>query len=284
MKRGLFRALVVGAGSIGSRRARLLQENEKIYDLIVTDSVYEHAHMCAGTPVPIEKLDRAPVPDVVFICTPPEGRAEVIRSVLKSMEPYSPKGVFIEKPLAVSHKGLSEIMEIEGLRRTTTMVACNMRFADPYMDLIPSISLEVTVGVFVMRQHESLWSPTHQPINLILDSIHELDLARCCFGEVVDYRGVSGLDGTMVSLWHKSGDMSVIRMDRNTYPPQRHIRLYYKDGRTTVHFARTGDEMYRREMDAFLLAVEMGADRAPNDLAFATNTTRLALNIAEIKL
>lgn len=119
---------VIGLGSIGSRRARILAEMG--YEVIGTDS-----NDAVPTPEGVKRI--AGVSDLwqhesiaVFICTPPDSHATLIWQAYQQNCP-----TFIEKPLVL---GFTELpLDASWMN----MVACNWRFAEGIERLRQALAL-----------------------------------------------------------------------------------------------------------------------------------------------
>lgn len=271
--------LVLGCGSIGTRRARLLRIlGHETYLFDVDED--KTAAVGWGT---IPGLPGADVDiTAVFICTPADSdRAFQIRSAME----YNPKGIFVEKPVATTPKQLDEIEHLYAeafSRNIVTMGACNMRFAKTLWNGRP-IATQTgnwTDAHFVMRQAAHLWSPAHRPISLALDSIHEIDLATYMLGPASSVVGQSSLDECRAVIGHAGGARSLIEMDRTTDPPLRYVMLKSRDGEMYRVDYDTLD-MYAHEMEHFLNACADPHVRNTNPLNEAVRTCRVALEIIQ---
>ena len=227
-----MKALIVGCGSIGTRRAEILTELG--HDVRGLDP---SPH--AWGPAPADGWA-----DVVLICTPPEVRLPSIVSVIAS---HNLKGIFVEKPLALTE---GEAYGIVGVTDVipVTMGACNMRFDHLAMGVTPPRS----VVYAQMGQHSSYWSPGHQKISMLLDSIHELDLLYWLGGPITAIHGWSNLYEAQVVTEHEGGVRGGLHLDRRSSPPVRYLA---SDGEVTSLWPPDPD-MYRREMEHFIDAVE----------------------------
>ena len=198
--------------------------------------------------------------EAVFICTPPDsGRPEQIQRCLNA----GVRGLFVEKPLALDVSDLDEIAGLAAVRvadgaleSVVTMGACNLRFVGGVSGL-RKIAKPWRMLVLRMGQHSKYWSPTHRPLSMILDSIHELDLAQYLNGQIESVRGYSEQDVAEVSVHHADGGLTHIFLDRKTDPPRRDATISRK-GDQDFLMLRTNDGMYQREMEHFLGCVEAG--------------------------
>lgn len=251
-----FKTLIIGCGSIGTRRAAILAE-------------LGHDVRCLDvSPDAQQKWGLAPAEgwaDVALICTPPDMRLPVITSVVAS---HNLKGIFVEKPLALSEDEAMAIIDITE-RVPVTMGACNMRFDSRLEDFVATDTVFARMG-----QHSDYWSETHQPITMILDSIHELDLLRHFCGPITKITGVSDLDRAQAVTSHESGIRGALDIDRLTDPPVRSLAIDHR----MIPLWPPDPEMYRREMEHFMDAVEC-LEPTCNPLSGAAHILTRALEI-----
>ena len=284
-------ALVVGCGSIGRRRAKILLGQGHavtVYDTSDDAAMLACANLSAAGNVDALAAGAAwprASYDVALICTPPDsGRPEQIQQYLG----MGVRGLFVEKPLAL---GLSDVDEIANtfpyderalvdgdvVIAPITMGACNLRFCGGVSGLA-KIRRPWRLARFTMRQAAKHWSPTHRPISLILDSIHELDLAVHLQGPIESIRGYSELDAAEVSVHHEDGGLSHIFLDRVTSPPVREVQVIRKGDYDSLAI-QTKDSMYEREMEHFMECVEKGVPTC-NPLREAAEICARALEVA----
>ena len=281
-------ALVVGCGSIGRRRAKILLGQGHSVLLYDTDTGAAVSACAALTGMGHGKVEahlggNLGAHDVALICTPPDsGRPEQVERCLQ----LGVRGLFVEKPLAL---GLSDVDEVATMfdapgayrrpqvRDTVTMGACNLRFCGGVSGLA-KIRKPWRLARFTMRQAAKHWSPTHRPISLILDSIHELDLAVHLQGPIESIRGYSELDAAEVSVHHEDGGLSHIFLDRTTSPPVREVQVLRKGDYDSL-LLRPDDGMYEREMAHFMECVEKGTQTC-NPLRAAAEVCARALEVA----
>lgn len=234
------RTLVVGAGSIGKRRADVLRSMG--HEVVTLDP-----HSEADYP----SFDFLDVDiEAAVICTPPDsGRMEQIHDCVYA----GAVRLFVEKPIAMSSAEAREIAQYCDQRRgLLTMGACNMRFAYAKTKLAELQRDSWKTAFFYMKQAGHLWSPEHRPIELILDSIHEVDLAAWVNGPIVKFAiSESTVDHCTVVTTHANAKRSAIVMDRITDPPVRKMVLLMP-GESPIEIHPMTEDMYRREMEHFL--------------------------------
>jgi predicted dehydrogenase len=281
-----MRCLVVGCGSIGTRRAKLLADMG--HEVWVCDRD-EHAalrlrdhgtakYACTVMETALLWTEQgAGRIDAIFICTPADVRVEPIREAIQS----GCKGLYVEKPLALDMTTAETILGLLEGWNGVDMGACNLRYDERLKGwkLHPD-----TNGLeFYMGQHAKHWSPWHKPISMILDSIHEVDLAiHLAPSPVKKVRGASGLDYAHAIINYEDGLLSHIKLDRTRDPPQRHVRQWGTipgNPLTSTHLWPPDMEMYRREMEDFLRCVELGKP-SPNPLSQAAEVLGWALEVA----
>ena len=285
-----MRVLIIGAGSIGTRRARILAgmghevhgydpawstkgaKGGSITDWCVATGAVSGASFLSG--------DTAY--DAALICTPPDsGRPEQIQRCLS----MGVRGLFVEKPLALDVSDVDEVLSmglvshdrIGPLMATVTMGACNLRFVGGVSGL-RKIKKPWRLAAFRMGQHRKHWSAAHRPISMILDSIHELDLAVHLNGPIESIRGYSETDVAEVSVHHEGGGLSHLHLDRVTDPPVRSVTITRKGDRDFLRLM-TNDGMYEREMAHFIGCVEAGMQTC-NPLRQAAEVCARALEVA----
>ena len=187
-----MKALVVGAGSIGSRHLKNLFElGVEIYAVDINpDNAQKASPISKQTYSSVDKALRIQ-PDVAFICTYSNDHiAPAIKCAKAGCH------LFIEKPLSLSLDGIDELIGIIKEKKLISMVGCNMRF-HPAVSYIydtlahnPSFSKKLW-GCFEFGFYLAFDKADYQNCykanksmggNLIFDCIHELDIASWFFG------------------------------------------------------------------------------------------------------
>jgi predicted dehydrogenase len=293
-----MRALVVGTGSIGTRRARLLvQMGHEVY---LHDKSAERMHAAkdatGAVPVPgwrdamMLLRHSAPQKSAAFICTPAESHVPVTLDVLAT----GIQNVFIEKPLSTTTDGLPALASLAEGR--CTMVACNMRwgyFPAGLPTLEPSAwsSLEFT-SFDPLRQWRDGAVAAYAGNGIVLESaIHEMDVAVALAGPIVDIHAAGGGDRVLLWLEHEHC-ASLIRCDwSDNIAPHRELLAAHRPAqygevmipgtRFRVSPPADVDAMYVAEMLHFVDCVESGAqpcntvDRAVHVLEWALRAKEL---------
>lgn len=288
-----MKALVVGCGSIGTRRAKILKGLghevwgcDSAWDYASDDpseSRFEAGKEWSSTvgasgffgelEVALEVFDE-PF-DVVLICTPPDsGRFSQVATAIK----VGTKGVYVEKPLDMNATDADGIGGMAVMHpNVVTMGACNLRFVKGVEEL-KKMKGAKKHGRFAMGQHAKYWNPDHKPISMALDSIHELDLAIHLLGDVTSIRGNSAETVADLSVHHENGAYSHTVLDRVMDPPTRFCEIFTEGEGGMVDLMKN-DGMYEREMKHFMDCVE-GGEPTCNPLAQAVKTLLWALEVA----
>lgn len=265
--------LVVGCGSIGTRHAKILSSTGHTVDCI--DVSWNRASDLARITGGSSWREWFDVPhrySVGLVCTPPDtDRLDQIDHLLQ----IGVRGLFVEKPVSIHHDELALIERVMPAD-VVTMGACNLRFTNA-SEVLRDVE-DVTCVMLRMRQAAKYWNPRHRPVSLVLDSIHELDLAITLQGPATSITGFSLTDYCWAVVRHEAGGLTILDMDRISDPPCREAVVSHGGGR---HIFVTKVEirgMYERQMRHFMDCVAQG-DPTCNPLADAVQTCRLALEI-----
>lgn len=247
-----MRALIVGGGALGARRARIIQElGAKAYHLDVFPTLVPEvtvellsAHL-SGWPPREQRLDT-----LVIVCTPPE----TIEPVLDESRRAGVGAVFIEQLQP------SDLERIARLRKAasglTIMVGCPMRFA--YQ--LPSSTWALLD--IIRRQAPLCPSGFGMPANFR----EELDLAYGVNGRFRSVHQVVRPGGVTLVVGHENMATTQIEVQlaRRGLADRCVILNAYDDGRaiTVLHEPITiqpdiGDLMYRRELAHFMECVRI---------------------------
>ena len=273
---------MVGLGSIGTRRARLLASFPQTTELVVFDTDPARTRdFLYNLDVPLTTEGQALVPlgsiedvleqrpDAVLICTPPKTHVPIAMQCLEA----GIRGVFIEKPLSVSMDGIAELQQ--AARNAVVMIACNMRWA--YQQLaVSEAHLSQRVRMISSAPLASWGGDIEQYRynGIALESaIHEIDLAASWLGRIVD-ADVHAWDEDHLSLTlhHEFGGTARIFADWSAEAPVCREVVFT---RSRIP-ADTADQMYIKEMQHFLGCVENNKQPC-NTIADATHVLSWAL-------
>lgn len=320
-----MRIAVIGCGSIGARHARNLVSlgND---DLVLFDAAEERARAAAaeaGAGTVVTELAKVwdEHPDVAVIATPT--RDHVIHA---SEALDSGCDVLIEKPLSDGLDGVEELVAHAREADSITLVGCNMRHHWA-VSVIGDILAEKVLGQtwwarFEFGQYLPDWRPgmdyrdaysTHrsQGGGIVLDAIHEIDLAVWMFGQPEDVVALGGTVGPLemdvedsadAIIRFKSGMTAAIHLDYLQRFYSRSIKVAgemgtldwdFAEGRVALRLVGGASPQYWETPDGYELN-DMYVDQMRyflecvrehrltwNDISTAADTMRIALEIRE---
>jgi predicted dehydrogenase len=282
------RALVIGFGSIGAKRAHILRDFGWKVTIWEPDALRRLAARADGfTDVePGGDATRVNGTEVAFICSPPIYHAEHAIACLQVAH------VFIEKPIAHTLQAAHDIIEAHHASDRHVMVGCNYRFSYTGHRFKPEQldRLEIT-----MRYHLPTARPNwrdsyvNDPVQggVVLDSgAHAIDLAHWLAGPIKRIHHTArhlgrlgGLveDAADIQLEHKNGITTDIDLSWVSKRTQHQVKFVTKQGHRWVSGLWDGtDAMFQHEMRAFLRSVTRVpiSSSPPNPLEEATETLR----------
>lgn len=187
---------VIGCGSIGQRHARNLRKLCAA-ELLLVDPLIERAASLSdeldAAFFDSTELALAEGPEIALICAPTSMHLAVASEALRSG-----CHLFIEKPLAECAEGVGSLIEAAEARGRVLLVGYNFRF-DPVLNYVRAWLRDGSIGKIVSaRFHFGSHLPSRHPWEdyrtgygacrelgggVILDAIHELDMACWLFGE-----------------------------------------------------------------------------------------------------
>jgi predicted dehydrogenase len=222
--------LILGLGSIGKRHAtNLLKQGE----MVVAVDPFVHDSFAFPVYRDIEVGWRE-LPDLVWICTPTHLHAEQVITALRC-----DKHVFVEKPLAHDMESARSVMDVwvDIEDKKLVWVACNMRFHPAVREMKSLLDSGVIGEPIIYRLHFSHFLGSMRPGvdyrktyaahssqggGILLDDIHDIDLAVWFGGAVRKVKGVTTNSGrlgiqaedfALIVLIHENGALSEIHMD-----------------------------------------------------------------------
>lgn len=253
-----MKALIVGTGGIGARHARNLKELRPTIELIgVRVEHSEKTRELKMRLVPDLEAGISERPTVAVVALPPVWHAEKARALIDAGIP-----IYLEKPPALRVAELSDAATTADVRRTTTMVGCVLRRMPGFRRLREIVrsgrigqltSAHLSVGQWLPDwRPERDWRKSYSACRelgggVILDLIHEIDLARFLFGE---FDGVDASAGNCNVLDIDVEDHADLRLRRDRATVTVHLdyldRAGHRAGRvigtegTAVYDARVG--------------------------------------------
>ncbi|HLJ41180.1 MAG TPA: Gfo/Idh/MocA family oxidoreductase [Candidatus Acidoferrales bacterium] len=312
-----MKVLVIGCGSIGRRHAQNLRELG-VDDLVLYDADRDRSKSVARELQVrwVRNLDRGyqEQPDAVLICVPTSLHLELATEALEHN-----CHLFIEKPISHSMAGVDEFLEEVENRNRVLLVGYNFRF-DPLVQTAREWVAQGRAGrVVSARFHFGSHLPARHPWEdyragygarknlgggVILDAIHELDLALWMFGEPETTYCAGGkysdleidVEDVAEILLCYPDKIASIHLDSVQRAPERYCEiigtrgqiradffartLRYFDGDTRVWQSGGGycaiDEIYKLEMRHFLDCLHGRATPAVNG-----KTAAQSLKLAE---
>lgn len=324
MKKQTFdsmKALVWGGGSIGTRHAT----NLRTLGLSKIDILESHLERAAeltrlGFNV-IQSTPKSVSYDFAIVATPTHLHGEHATQILSRGVP-----LFVEKPLAHDWKALKAITTAHTKQPVVSLVGCNMRFHPGPKCVKTQLQSGVIGNPIFGRVHTGSFLPEWRPNmdyrksysaiasqggGVLLDCIHEIDLAAWYFGdfeEVFSYADkLSGLeidteDFAVLVSKHASGTLSEIHLDYFQRAYSRGCHIAGTEGTITWEFERPCvrvfesktktwreidlpkdwqmNDMYVDEMRHFLNCV-IGTEQPTLDIPSAVAITEVAIHSRE---
>jgi predicted dehydrogenase len=250
------RIAILGCGSIGLRHLRnLLALGYR--DIVAYDPIEEAraaardlgAHACTHLDAIWEHE-----PDVALICTPSNLHPAHARAAAEHGA-----HLFIEKPVAHSLAGLTELTDLIAANGLIDLVGCNMRF-HPGPALLKSLLAQESIGpILSARLHTGSYLPRWRPHQdyrasysaspewggAVLDCIHEIDLALWLLGPAYLHAALT-LPATAIGLEtdglaelllaHANGALSSVHLNFVQRNYRRSIEVIGADGSLTWDF------------------------------------------------
>ncbi len=258
--------LIIGLGSIGKRHAQNLLENGQ--EVIGVDIDSKN-----GLSFPVyDNIESGwkSRPDMAWICTPTNLHAEqAIEALERKLH------VFVEKPLAHDMKSAKAIQHVweKMSQKRMIWVGCNMRFHPAVTRLKNAIDKGLIGKPLIHRIHFSHYLPNMRPETdyrntyaahakqgggIILDDIHDIDLALWLGGSVQKITGVAVNSGVFnidaediahISILHSNGAFSEIHMDFLRRTKSRGIEVVGENG--TLEWRSFGKNPERASLNLF---------------------------------
>ena len=281
------RALLIGYGSIGSKRARILRDFGWKLTIWEPDVVRQMVAVADGfTDVePGGDARREVGVDVAFVCSPPKYHADHAIACLQVAH------VFIEKPIAHTLEDAHRICEAADASDRHIMVGCNYRFWNSIgrPEQLNRLWILLRYDLPTVRpdwRESYVNDPTQGGV--VLDSgIHAIDLASYLAGPIKQiYHTAASQPGKLgglvedvadIQLEHRNGIVTHIDLSWASKRDERELKSFAKNGYRWRSLLWDGtDGMFERETREFLRCVQNGK-APPNGPAEATETLRWCL-------
>jgi predicted dehydrogenase len=239
--------LVVGTGSIGRRHIKNLMHLVEDPSFIFTrsNSREDDYSRKIGANV-VSSIKEAVVlkPDLAVIATPSAMHIEALNEILPLSIPC-----YIEKPVITTMEHCEQLKNIlkEVNPVPVTLTGCNLRYLPSLIKLRQSIKDKIIGKIVRVNMQVGQWLPDWRPGQdyrrsysakaeqgggVVLDLIHEIDMARWLFGEFTQIYSIGGQysqldinteDSAVIILGRKNGPAVSIGMD---YISRQRIRRY----------------------------------------------------------
>jgi len=250
-----LRVLLVGYGSIGRRHTKNIRSIKPAVTLTLlrrekSDVANNRDADADAVVTTIEDAIRSK-PDAAIIATP-TGRH--IDSLLPLLEAGIP--CYIEKPVVSSREDVTQLRKYldQITRPPITLVGCNYRFL-PSLNKLKSVIIEGKLGRVVRASLQvGQWLPDWRPGadyrnsysahsdqggGVILDLIHEIDMARWLFGE---FEQVYALAGKLSTLDINAEDTACLLLKGEGGSPYVTVSLDYVSRRRIRRYEVVGEE------------------------------------------
>jgi len=229
------KAAVIGCGSIGQRHIRNLR-SLGVMDIVALRSKQGHFQNLLPD-LEVREVDDwnglfAENPDLAIVSNPTSMHLETIERLLPQV-----KGIFIEKPLSDSLKGVKGLLEKMERHRVTSFVGYNLQFHPAIKAMRHALDSELIGQPLVFQCQAGHWLPDWHPYEdfrkayyarkdlgggVTLTLIHEIQLAVTLMGDVQEVYSVYPKNesllvevDTVADLMtrHDSGAVSHIHLD-----------------------------------------------------------------------
>ena len=285
------RALLIGYGSIGAKRARILHNfgwHVTIWEPDATRRLAAQAHGFTDFSLGRNELRAA----AAFVCSPSKYHAEHTLACLQLG-----CHVFIEKPIAHTLADARLICDAAAASDRHVMVGCNYRFSDA-IQIAPERlqDLEITMQYHLptarTNWRESYVNDPAQGGVVLGSGIHAIDLAQYLAGAIERICDAGGEPASLIGgvvegnacLWvkHQNGIRTTINLDWTTKKAVREVWFHAKTGhRWTSNLYDGTDKMFECEIREFLRCIENGT-APPNGPEEATETLRWCIEARDM--
>jgi predicted dehydrogenase len=250
----MFRALIVGFGTIGRRHARNLRILYPAVEIIAVRHTVmqdEESNFLQIQVVGSLEEGIARKPDCAVIATPTHLHLTALELLLAAGVPC-----YIEKPVVATSAQLHTLERL--LQRIekcpVTFGGCNFRYLPSLIKMREAIHNGAVGNSVRANLQVGQWLPDWRPGSdyrhsysanpemgggVILDLIHEIDMARWLFGE---YTEVRALAGKISRLEIRSEDVACIVLGNRDRPPLVSIGLDYVSRRRIRRYEVIGEE------------------------------------------
>ena len=301
-------------GSIGSRHARNL--SLLVDEIVAFDPNADRvADRRAACPLTWAESAEDAIRDAgcVIISTPHSLHLDQMWACVSMMKPF-----LVEKPITSSMAGLEELCQAVHEKKIVTQVGYNLRF-HPVVERVREMVLGEAVGKTLFssieygsylpswrpgKDYKANYASSQQDGGIILDDIHEIDIACHLFGDPeyvtcssvnTGALGIASEEVANITLQGQSrSGLTAVRMDYLQRTPTRRIKVVGAEGTieadlNSFSLKVDGEEMmerphkfeanqmYVREVDHFLSRVRSGEADSSMDVSRGKKTLSVAL-------
>ncbi len=248
-----MKAVIIGTGGIGARHGENLRSLHPGIDLIgIRKEPSETTTRLDMKLFP--NLDSAltEIPDMAVIALPPALHAEAARTVLAAGV-----ALYLEKPLALRPADLADAAAQADARGTVTMAGCTLRRLAGVRRIKALLETGAIGAVHHARLSVGQWLPDWRPGRdyretysasralgggVLLDLIHEIDLARHMFGEFDSVEATAAASG---ELELDVEDSAEVTLHRGRVTVEVHLNYLDRPGhRNGRIFGERGEIIY----------------------------------------
>ena len=252
-----MKVLLAGSGSIGRRHVRSLQAlRPDLQWVLLRSRIYADELSASLNAEVCDTIDAALAhrPDMAIVATPSSRHIEILPALLQAGVP-----LYIEKPVVTDVAQLASLTAALAARpsRAPTLVGCNLRFL-PVLAQVRALLRGGTLGKVVRADFQAgQWLPDWRPAadyresysasrelggGVMLDLIHEIDMARWLLGEISDIKAMQSHasrleigteDVACMILRNREGALATVSVDYVSRKPLRRYHVVAENGSIT---------------------------------------------------
>lgn len=247
-------ALLIGTGSIGQRHLRNLValRPDTRFIFLRTDARRDELSEQYSAHVVGAMADALALgPDYAVVANPSALHAQSLLPLIRASVPC-----YIEKPVATERGGMKQLADVlaDTGYRAPTLMGCNLRFLPSLLRLREAVVANVAGKIVRASLQAGQWLPdwrtgrdyrqgysasAKRGGGVILDLVHELDMARWLFGE---FESVQAMAGRFSGLQIDSEDTAVILLGQASERRSVSVALDYVSRRPVRRYELVGEQ------------------------------------------